>query len=240
MRIKKEKKPGVQEKLVSVRTAKGKEILRALDGLLQAAKKLLQVLIFFHEIDFGSFNDEEIRALIAEEEMFVGARHFLNILRGNLTLLLGFFLGDAAQQHFRLGLEVDDQVGIGEFDCQGLVIALVQFEFLVVKAEVGKDAVFLHQKVAQDQTGGIGGKSFTDALLPLHQEVHLSAESGAGEAGIKIGEKGIIFTIVDAARVKTFSEEASERGFANAERAFNNDESRWLRATLRDACAFRG
>jgi len=68
----------------------------------------------------------------------------------------------------------------------------------------------------------------------------LSAEGGSGEAGIKIGEKGIVFAIVNAARVEAFGKEAGERSFANAERSFNNDKSRWLWATLRDACAFRG
>ncbi len=240
MRIEKEKKPEAQGKADSVGAAEGKEILGAFDGFLQAAKKLLQVFVFFHEIDFGGFNDEEIRAFIAEEEMFVGAGHFLNILGGDLTFLVSFFLSDAAEEHFGLGLEVDHEIGIGEFDGESFVITLVEFEFVVVEAEIGKDAIFFHQKIAQDEAGSIGRKSFPDTLLAFHKEVHLGTESGAGKAGIKVSEKRIVFTIVNTARVEALSEKTGKCGFTNAEGAFNNDESRWLRTTLRDACAFRG
>src|ERR1700740_1297625 len=99
------------EKKPSLGGAEGEEILGAFYGVLEAAEELLQVGAAFHEVDFGGVYYEEVGGGVAEEEMFVGAGDFLDVLEGDLGLLAGGFLGDARAQHFRLSLEVDDQVG---------------------------------------------------------------------------------------------------------------------------------
>ena len=67
-----------------------------------------------------------------------------------------------------------------------------------------------------------------DTFLALHQEVHLGAESGAAFCSIEIGQKGIVFAIVDAPGMQTFSEDAGEGRFAHAQRTLDDDKSRWL------------
>jgi len=68
----------------------------------------------------------------------------------------------------------------------------------------------------------------------------LGAESGARLGHVKVGQKGIVLAVVDAAGVEAFGKNASQRGFANAQRAFNDDKTGRLGAALRGASALGG
>ncbi len=57
---------------------------------------------------------------------------------------------------------------------------------------------------------------------------------------VEIGEEGIVLAIVDAAGMQALGEDAGKSGFADAQRAFNNDEAGRLRTTLRMASALGG
>src|SRR6266849_3400996 len=82
-----------------------------------------------------------------------------------------------------------------------------------------------------------GGEGFAEALLALQEEVHLGAEGGAGLGVVEIGEERIVLAIVDAAGVEAFGEDLGEGGFADAQRAFDDDEVGRLRTSLRSASA---
>lgn len=223
----------------SVRATERQKILRALDGLLETAEELLEVIVSFDEIDFGSVDDQEIGAFVAEKEMFVGPGDFLDIFRGDATFLARFLLGDARAKHVRLGLKIDDEIGLRKLDSESLVIAFVEFQFGVIEIEVGKNAVFLHQEIGDDGARGVAGKGFADASLAFHQEIELSVKGCAKFSGIEIGEKGVVLAVKDAARVKAFGKDPSERGFSDAQRAFDDDEARRLRPGLRLPGTFR-
>jgi len=59
--------------------------------------------------------------------MFVGAGDFFYVLRGDVGLLGGSFLGDTGAQNFRLRLEVDDEVGLGQVCGDSFIVAFVEF-----------------------------------------------------------------------------------------------------------------
>src|SRR5258707_14362563 len=183
------------------------EILRAFYGILQAAEELLQVGAAFYEVDFGGVDYEEVGGGVAEEEMFVGAGDFLDVLEGNLRFFAGGFFGDARAQNFRLGLEVDDQVGRGKLRGERFVVALVELQLFVIEIEIGEDAVFLHQEIGDDRAGRFDGQRFAKALLAVHQEVHLRAQGGAGLFLVEVGEKRIVLAVVDAPRVQPLRED---------------------------------
>ena len=71
--------------------------MRAFDGFLKAAKKLLQIIAALHEIDFGGIDDQQVGCGITEEEVFVSASDFFDVFGGNLFFFVGFFLGDSAR-----------------------------------------------------------------------------------------------------------------------------------------------
>src|ERR1700716_3824221 len=83
------------------RGSQRQEILRALYGILQAPQELLQIVAAFYEVDVRGVDDQQIGCGVAEEEMFVGARDFLDVLEGNLCFLARGFFGDACAPHFR-------------------------------------------------------------------------------------------------------------------------------------------
>jgi hypothetical protein len=172
--------------------------------------------------------------------VFVGAGDFLDVFGGDVGFVAGGFFGDAGAKDFGLGLKIDDQVGSGNVSGEGFIVALVELELGVVEIEIGEDAVFFHEEIGEDGAGSFDGEGFAEAFLALDEEVHLSAKSGARLGFVKVGKEGIVFAIVDAAGVEAFGEDAGERGFADAERAFNNDEAGRLGSALRGASAFGG
>ncbi len=217
--------------------AEGEEILRAFYGVLEAAEELLEVGAAFYEVDFGGVDYEEVGGGVAEEEMFVGAGDFFDVREGNLGFFAGGFFGDARAQHFRLGLEVDDQIGRGKLGGQRFVVAVVELQLFVIEIEIGEDAVLLHQEIGDDRAGGFDGEGLAQALLAVHQEIHLGAQSGAGLFLVEVGEKGIVFAVVDAAGVQALGKDLGQRAFAHAQRPLDDDEARRLRSPRGDARA---
>jgi len=70
--------------------------------------------------------------------------------------------------------------------------------------------------------------------------MHLGAKGGAGLGVVEVGEEGIVLAIIDAPGVEALGKDAGEGGFANAQRAFNDDEAGRLGSALRSASAFYG
>ncbi len=122
--------------------------------------------------------------------------------------------------------------GCRKFAREGFVVAFVEFEFGVIEIEVCEYAVFLHQEIGKDGARCVAGMGFANALLTLHEEVELRVESRAVFSGIEVGEEGIVFAVVDAARMKAFSEDAGEGGLADAQGTFNDNKARWLQSRV--------
>src|SRR5216683_5476541 len=87
--------------------AEGEEVLGAFDGFLEAAQEKLEVFAALDEVNVRRVDHEEVRGRVAEEEMFVGARDFLDVFEGDASFVAGSFLGDAGAEDFGLGLEID-------------------------------------------------------------------------------------------------------------------------------------
>src|SRR6266581_1327835 len=218
----------------------GEEVLGALDGFLKATEEKLEVVAALDEVNVRRVDDQEVRGRVAKEEVFVGARNFLDVFEGDASFVAGSLLGDAGAEDFGLGLEIDDEIGSGKVRGEGFVITLVELELFVGEVEIGEDAVLLQEEIGEERAGSFDGEGFAEALLALDEEVHLGAEGGAGFCIVEIGEEGIVLAIIDAAGVEALREDPGEGGFADAQRAFNDDETGKLRAALRNASALRG
>ncbi len=140
--------------------AEGKEILGAFDGFLEAAEELLEVFAAFDEVDVGSVDDKEIGSFVAEEEVFVGAGDFFDVVGRDVRFAVSRFFGDACAKSFGLGLEIDDEIGRRNIAGEKVVIAFVEFELFVVEIEIGEDAVFFHEEIGEKRRGRIGGEGF--------------------------------------------------------------------------------
>ena len=98
--------------------AERKEVLRAFDGVLEAAEELLEVGAALDEIDVGGVDYEKVGGGVVKEEVLVGAGDFFDVFERDLGFVAGGFFGDAGAQDFGLGLEIDDEIGRGNFGGQ--------------------------------------------------------------------------------------------------------------------------
>lgn len=170
--------------------------------------------------------------------MFVGMGDFLDVFGRDLGLVAGGFFGDACTENIRLGLKIDDEIRGRDAGGERFVVTVVKLQLFVIEIEIGKDTVFFEKEIGEDRAGSFDGERFADALLALDEEIHLGAESGAGFFLVKIAEKRIVLAVVDPAGVQAFGEDFGKRGFADAKRAFDDDEARELRTPLGARSAF--
>jgi hypothetical protein len=91
-------------------TAQRQEILRALDRGGDFFQQFLQVFVAVDEVDLGSVHDQQVGLRVVKEKVFVGLHHFHQVILAD-----GLFAGrvlflQPLLQHFRRGLQIDDQV----------------------------------------------------------------------------------------------------------------------------------
>src|SRR5260370_27139046 len=159
--------------------SEGKEILCPFDGVLEAAEELLEIGVAIDEVNVRSIDDQQIGSRVAEEKVFVGAHDRFEIFGGNLGFFASALLGDAFPQNFRLGLEIDNQVGWPKLGSKPLEVTVVELQFFVVEIQVGEDLVLLEQKIRQHRPGGFHGERFVQAAGAVHQKIHLRAQGRA-------------------------------------------------------------
>ena len=63
-------------------------------------------------------------------------------------------------------------------------------------------------------------------LVALDQEMELSLKSSARLVAVKGFQKGVLFVVPNAGRMKAVRQEVGESGFADPERAFDGDKAR--------------
>jgi len=76
-------------------------------------------------LDIGRVDHQEVGRCVVKEEMFVGPSYLLDVLLGNLGLFASRLFGNAGLQHFRLGLQINDQIGSWNAQGQSFVVAIV-------------------------------------------------------------------------------------------------------------------
>src|SRR5712692_4270341 len=94
--------------------AEGEEVLGSLDGFLKATEEKLEVVAALDEVNVRRVDDQEVRGRVAKEEVFVGARNFLDVFEGDASFVAGSLLNDASTEDFGLGLQIDDEIGSGK------------------------------------------------------------------------------------------------------------------------------
>jgi hypothetical protein len=223
-----------------LRSAEREEVLRALDGILEPAKELLEIGAAFHEVDVGGVDHQEVRGGVVKEKVLVSARNLFDIFEGNLSFIAGGLLGDACAKHLGLGLEVDDQIRCGNPGGKRFIVTVVKLQLFVIEIEIGENAIFLHEEVGEDGSGCFDGKGVAQAILAINEEVHLGTKGGPGFFLVEIGQKGIVFAIVNASGVQAFGKHFRQGRFAYAKGTFDDDETWRLWTALWNRGAFGG
>jgi hypothetical protein len=87
--------------------------LRAFDGVLEAAKELLEVFVALDEVDGGGVDDEKVGGGVAEEEVFVGVGDFFDVFGRDLGFVAGGFLAMRARRTSGLAWRYTTRSGAG-------------------------------------------------------------------------------------------------------------------------------
>ena len=73
-----------------------------------------------------------------EKEIIVSLVHLLDIGRVHVSFIWAVALCNALEQCFRIGSQVNDQVGYLYFFCQGFVNPVVHFQLIALQVDPGK------------------------------------------------------------------------------------------------------
>ena len=94
-------------------------------------------------------------------------------------------------------LEVDDEIGSGQFGAEQFVIAVVDGKFVVAEVEVGEELVLLEDVVGDDDSLRIvvGGEG-KELLVAADEEGKLGLESGSGLAVIEGREERVLLRLL--------------------------------------------
>jgi hypothetical protein len=209
--------------------AEREEVLGAFDGLADAAEEDLEVFAVFDEVDVGGVDHEEIAGRVVEEEMFVGFCDLFEVFVADGAFDGGVFAAEALFEDIERSLQVDDEVGSGQWGAEEFVVTVVDVEFFVAEVEVGEEFVFLEDVVGDyDFLRVAGGSQGEELFVTADEERELGLESGSGFAIVKGREERVVLRFLEELAVKLFGEEAGERAFADANGTFYGDITGWF------------
>src|SRR6267143_615416 len=200
------------------------KILRALDRGGDFFQQLLQVFVAVDEVDLGRVHDQQVGLRVVKEKVFIGLHDFHQVILAD-----GLFAGrvlflQPLLQHFRRGLQIDDQIGRGNLFAEIIEVAIVGIEFLIVEVEAGKELIFFKNVIGDD--GLIRTRPQIEPAQLLEaadQERQLGLERGARLAFVECLQKWIVFRLDDALGSQALSENPRECALPNSYGTFDRN-----------------
>jgi len=144
--------------------------------------------------------------------VFVGAGNFLSTYSGEILRFAPRRLfGDARAQSFRLCLKIKSPDPAWEFRARaGRNSARKASALRHPDSGWRRCGPFSIRKSERSGAGESASQSFAQALLPFQQKIHLRAKTRSRFFVVKVGQKGIVFAIVNAAGVEAFRKDAGQ------------------------------
>jgi hypothetical protein len=204
--------------------AEWQEILGALDGLADTAKENLEIFTVLDKVDLSGVDHKQVTGGIVEKEMFVGLHDLFQIFIADGALVGGVLAAEAFAENVERSLEVDDEVGGGQFGTEKLVVAVVNSEFVVAKVQVGEELVLLEDVIGDhDLLRVTGGGEWAKLLEAADEEGKLGLKGGSGLAIVKSREKRILLGLLHKLAVELLGQKAGKGALAHANGTFYGD-----------------
>src|SRR5258708_6122929 len=198
------------------------EVLRPLDRRRHLPQQLLQILVALYEINLRSIHDQQIRRRVVKEKVFVRLDHFFQIVFVDRFSSRRILLFQALLQHFGRGLQVNDEIRCGQLLAEMVVVAVIDFEFLIVQVEAGENLVLLEDKVGDygflRAWAQVEGAKLLEAA---NHESKLRLEAGPRLAFVEGAEEGIVLRLHNLLRVETLGKDPRQRALANSYGTFD-------------------
>src|SRR5260221_1229764 len=130
----------------------------------------------------------------------------------------------AFHQHVGRGLEIDDEVRRRDILCEQVIQPLINEELVVVQVQVGVDAVFFKNVVAnRDLREQVGLPTVHQLAMAVEQVEQLGLQRGAGAIRVEIREEGVFGILANRRRLEAGGQSFSECGLASANRPIDRD-----------------
>src|SRR5208282_581955 len=205
-------------------TAQRQEILRALDRGGDFFQQLLQVFVAVDEVDLGGVHNQQVGLRVVKEKVFVGLYDLHQVILADGLLAGRVLFLQPLLQHFRRGLQIDDEVGRGQLFAKIIEVAIVGIEFLIVEVEAGEELVLFKNVIGHH--GLIRPRPQIESaqlLEAANQKRQLGLEGGAGLAFVERFQKWIVFRLDNALGGQTLSQNPRQRALPNSYGTFNRD-----------------
>jgi len=161
--------------------------------------------------------------------MFIGFDDFFHVFVADGALVGGILAAEALAEDIDRSLEIDDEVGSGEFGAEELVVAIVNGELFVAEIEVGEKFILFEDVVGDHYFLRLLRSGERAKLLEAaDEEGKLGLESRSGIAIIKSREEGILLWLLHQLAVHLLGEEVGKSALADANRTFYGDVSGWF------------
>ena len=90
------------------------------------------------EVEVVDGQDEHGRVLQITQPGFIGGGQLAYVFRVHVPFVGAVALGNAAHHNFMVGLQVDDEVGFGDFVTEGGMDTAVHRQFIILQIQPGK------------------------------------------------------------------------------------------------------
>src|SRR5260370_12681798 len=156
--------------------------------------------------------------------MFVGLHNFHQVILADGLLAGRILFLQPLLQHFRRGLQVDDEMGRGELLAEIIEVAIVGIQLLIVEVEAREQFVFFEDVIGNDGLVRARAQIKRAQLLEApDQECELGLEARPGFAIVERFLKCIVFRFDDALGGQALSKNPRQRAFPNAYGTFDRN-----------------
>jgi len=158
------------------------------------------------------------------KESLVSAVELINISPVHIPLVGAVAVGNTLHERIRASAQVDHQVRLGDFLCQGCMHAVIYSQLIAFQVDAGKQRIFIKGVIGDNHMSG--SQSFGDDLMLLlvaaEQEEDLRLEGIAAAVAIKVGEEGIFLeNFEQKVGRKSGVDKARQGGLADSDNAFD-------------------
>ena len=198
-------------------------LAHALDG----AQELRVIEVVGDGVEGGRVHDQQRRLLVVVEEVRIGLVELLEVGPVDELLHPDPPPRDALHQHIYRCLQVDHEVGLRRIDDEPRVDLFVQRILGILERDPGEQAVLLEQVIRHPhRREQVLLTQARQLLRVLEEEVQLRRQGRTDRIAVEAFEERVaVGLLLHRLRTPGVGEAARERGLADPDRTFDDDET---------------
>src|SRR5690606_15562885 len=128
-------------------------VMAAMTNAQDHLQQLLVIRLAMDRVDRSGIDDQERRGVEIVEEPGVRVAEPLQILLVYRLLIGDAARRDAAYEHVRRRLKVDDEVGLRRIEIEGRGHLVIKLQLVRIEVELGEETVLVEQEIGDSHRG---------------------------------------------------------------------------------------